>query len=203
MSLVLVYDTETTGFPDFKAPSESPHQPHIVDICGLLFDADTRELVDSFEAMVRPDGWAIPPEVAAINGIDDAMATTHGIPEAEALEGFTSLAIRAGLRVAHNESFDARILRIAHRRFSPEDVQLVWQNGKAYCTCQSAKNHVALPPTAKMAAKGMKTYKPPSLAESLMHFTGETLTNAHRARPDTEACARVYWALLDATREPA
>ena len=38
MNLALFYDTETTGLPDFKAPSEAQHQPHIVQLAALLVD---------------------------------------------------------------------------------------------------------------------------------------------------------------------
>ena len=49
--LILFFDTETTGFPDFKKPSTDPCQPHIVDICGLLYTPEG-ELVDKYEALV-------------------------------------------------------------------------------------------------------------------------------------------------------
>ncbi|WP_177343736.1 hypothetical protein [Pseudomonas sp. 1D4] len=31
LKLLYTFDTETTGFPDWKSPSEAPHQPHLVD----------------------------------------------------------------------------------------------------------------------------------------------------------------------------
>lgn len=74
--LICVFDTETTGFPNFKAPSDHPDQPHIVDICALLYTPEG-DLVDSFEAMVRPDGWSIPNEVSVIHGITNEMALEH------------------------------------------------------------------------------------------------------------------------------
>ncbi|HFO1417848.1 TPA: hypothetical protein ACHIWN_005760 [Pseudomonas aeruginosa] len=37
--------------------------------------------------------------------------------------------------------------------------------------------------------------KLPTLAEAYKHFTGEDLVEAHRAMPDAEACARIYFAL--------
>lgn len=203
--LILVYDSETTGLPDFKAPSESPHQPHIVDICGLLYDADSRELVDSFEAIVKPDGWKIPDEVAAIHGITTERALADGIPEADAVAGFMALHKRCDLRVGHNQQFDARILRIALKRFgaaTQEERDAIADTFKAhpaFCTQTAASPIMRLPPTEKMrrAGYGWK-FKSPNLGEALKHFTGADLANAHRAKVDAIACAQVYFAMRSA-----
>ena len=193
--LICVYDTETSGLPNFRDPSDHPDQPHLVDICALLFTTEG-ELVDSFEAMVRPDGWSIPEEVAAIHGITNEIALEHGIPEAVAVEGFLAIANRAGLRVAHNVSFDDRIMRIALKRFQDPWVAETFREAEKFCTCQSTTNIVKCPPTAKMIAAGRgRQFKQPSVAEALKFFTGVELVGAHRARPDAEACARVYFAL--------
>lgn len=48
--LICVFDTETTGFPHWKLPSDDPRQPHLIDVCALLYTTEG-ELVDSFEAM--------------------------------------------------------------------------------------------------------------------------------------------------------
>lgn len=143
--LICFFDTETTGLPLFKSPSEHPDQPHIVDICALLYTPQG-ELVDSFEAMVRPDGWVIPNEVAVIHGITTEIALEHGIPEAEAVAGFMSIMAQAGLRVAHNVSFDDRILRIGLKRFFSEEVADEFKAGPKYCTCQTSTNIVKCPP---------------------------------------------------------
>jgi len=34
---ILFYDTETTGLPDFKAPSDAPHQPRIIQLAVIYF----------------------------------------------------------------------------------------------------------------------------------------------------------------------
>jgi len=68
--------------------------------------------------------------------------------------------------------------------------------GPKYCTCQAATNIVKCPPTERMIAAGRgRQFKQPSVAEALLHFTGEELVGGHRARPDTEACARIYFAM--------
>lgn len=193
MNLITPYDTETTGLPLFRNPSEDPRQPHLVDICILAFN-DDGALVDSFEAMVRPDGWVIPAEVTAIHGITNEMAMDLGIPESEALDGFMAIHDRAGLRVAHNISFDDRIMRIALSRYRGKEAADAFKTTLGYCTCQNSKNLVQCPPTAKMIAAGLgRQFKVPTVAEALRHFTGEELVGGHRARPDTEACARFFW----------
>ena len=193
--LICIFDTETTGFPAFKLPSDHPEQPHIVDICALLYTREG-ELVDSFEAMVRPDGWDIPNAAAVIHGITNEIAIEEGIPEACAIEGFLSIWNRAGLRVAHNVSFDDRIMRIGFKRFSDPWVAEAFREGEKFCTCLSTTNIVKCPPTEKMIAAGRgKQFKQPSVSEAYKFFTGEELVGAHRARADAEACARVYFAL--------
>ena len=195
MNLITPYDTETTGLPLFRDPSDDPRQPHLVDICILAYSADGA-LVESFEAMVRPDGWVIPAEVTAIHGISNEMAMDLGIPESEALDGFMAIHDRAGLRVAHNISFDDRIMRIALSRYRGKEAADAFKTTPGYCTCQNSKNLVQCPPTAKMIAAGFgRQFKVPTVAEALRHFTGEELVGGHRARPDTDACARVYFAM--------
>ena len=195
MNHLNVFDTETTGFPLFKEPSEHPDQPHLVDIAALLYD-DLGNLVDSFEAIIKPDGWVIPDAAAAVHGITTEMAHDLGIAEADAIEGFLAIHARAGLRVAHNLAFDDRILRIALMRYRGEEEANRFREGQGYCTCTNSTKLVQCPPTAKMIAAGRgKQFKQPNLAEAYRFFTGEDLQGAHRAKADAEGCARVYFAM--------
>lgn len=203
------YDTETTGLPDFKEPSEAPHQPHIVEIAALLYN-DAGEQIDRFQALVRQDGWTIPDEVAQIHGITTERAMDEGIPEHEAVARFLALYARADMRVAHNESFDQRIVRIAIKRFghgahgwdrlTQAERDVIADHFKArpaYCTCTAAKPIMKLPPTEKMLAnpRFRNSYKQPNLQEAHTHFLGQAFDGAHGALADAEACARVYFAL--------
>ncbi|NID15013.1 3'-5' exonuclease [Luteibacter yeojuensis] len=208
---VLVYDTETTGLPDWKQPSESEHQPHIVELAALLFDTNTRELIAKQHTLIKPDGWIIPDDVAAIHGITTERAATEGIPEAEALAGFLDLHAMTDLRVAHNESFDARLMRICIKRFAAGDTQEArdliadaFKAAPAYCTCNSAKPIMKLPATEAMRRNGKgHWFKPPNLQEAHQHFLGQTFEGAHSALEDAHACARVYFAIQALTRAAA
>lgn len=205
MNLALFYDTETTGLPDFKAPSESAHQPHIVQLAALLIDLDTRQTIQSMDVIVRPHGWTIPDEVAAVHGITTEHAADVGIPERLAVEMFMDLWNNRN-RVAHNEQFDARILRIALMRHqgnifhspSGKSVPDIWKEGRAECTARMATPICALPPTDKTKAVGRFHHKTPNLGEAYRHFTGNDLQNAHSAMADVLACRDVYFAIKGA-----
>lgn len=205
MNLALFYDTETTGLPDFKAPSEAAHQPHIVQLAALLVDLDTRQTIQSMDVIVRPHGWTIPDEVAAVHGITTEYAADVGIPERLAVEMFMDLWNNRN-RVAHNEQFDARILRIALMRHqgnifhspSGKSVPDIWKEGRAECTARMATPICALPPTDKMKAVGRFHHKTPNLGEAYRHFTGNDLQNAHSAMADVLACRDVYFAIKGA-----
>ena len=205
MNLTFFYDTETTGLPDFKAPSEAAHQPHIVQLAALLVDLDTRQTIQSMDVIVRPHGWTIPDEVAAVHGITTEHAADVGIPERLAVEMFMDLWNNRN-RVAHNEQFDARILRIALMRHqgnifhspSGKSVPDIWKEGRAECTARMATPICALPPTDKMKAVGRFHHKTPNLGEAYRHFTGNDLQNAHSAMADVLACRDVYFAIKGA-----
>ena len=205
MSMLFFYDTETTGLPDFKAPSEAAHQPHIVQLAALLVDLDTRQTIQSMDVIVRPHGWTIPDEVAAVHGITTEHAADVGIPERLAVEMFMDLWNNRN-RVAHNEQFDARILRIALMRHqgnifhspSGKSVPDIWKEGRAECTARMATPICALPPTDKMKAVGRFHHKTPNLGEAYRHFTGNDLQNAHSAMADVLACRDVYFAIKGA-----
>lgn len=204
MNLALVYDSETTGIPLFSEPSESPAQPHIVQLAACLVDMDARRTIASMDVIVRPDGWTIPDEVAAIHGITTEHAMDVGIPEAQAVDTFLEL-WRGRLRIAHNESFDARILRIALKRYvDPRDTSLAippsdeWKASASECTQRLATPILKLPPTAKMRAAGRNHFKSANLSEAYKHFTGHELENAHSAMADVQGCMEVYFAIKGA-----
>lgn len=202
MNHILFFDTETTGLPLFSEPSEHPDQPHIVQLAALLVDPESRETIASMDVIVRPDGWTIPDEVAVVHGITTEHATAVGVSESIALGLFLDLWGCAALRVGHNESFDARIIRIAQHRHDCGDLD-AWKGAPAECTARLATPICALPPTEKMKAAKRFHHKTPNLAEAYRHFTGRELENAHSAMADVLACRDVYFAIKDRIKEAA
>lgn len=202
--MLLFYDKETSGLPDFGQPSEAPHQPHIVQMAAALVDPGSRRVVASIDLIIEPDGWEIPADVAAIHGIDTALAKRLGVPEDSAVAMFMRLYNKATKRIAHNESFDARIMRIALKRFGyPEIAVDRFKEFPAECTMAMSKPICKLPPTGKMTRAGFNNYKNPKLTEAYEHIIGKPMDGAHNAMADVQGCMAIYWAMKDVESQAA
>lgn len=211
MKTILVYDTETSGLPEWSLPSNDPSQPHIIELAAQLCIEDTGEVVGSMNVLIRPDGWTIPQELQELTGITMEMAMTFGVPIAFALELFMQLWRNVDMRVAHNESFDMRMLRIELMRdsvFSTEtegDKTFAdhWKSAPSFCTQGKSVSILNLPPTPKMVAAKRKGPKSPNLGEAYQFFTGKPLEGAHRAMVDVDACKAVYYGIRAQDLAPA
>lgn len=193
MSAILFYDTETTDLPDWKSPSDSETQPHLVQLAAILVDEETRETISAIDLIISPDGWTIPEEITEIHGITTEYAYLYGVGEHLALQVFMGMAMSAETRVAHNRTFDQRIIRIAMKRYGYDEVALdTWGTTDNHvCTMLAAKPDMMLEPKNKFG------YKTPSLSEAYEHYTGKPLEGAHSAMVDARACMDVYWAMKD------
>lgn len=183
---ILFFDTETTGLPLWKEPSDHPDQPHIVDLACELWDGD--EMVDSFDTIVNP-GVVIPDDVVELHGITTERAIAEGIPKTEAVDRFHDFVKRADLIAGHNVSFDIRMMRIETARVTGEK----WENMlPTFCTMRKATNVCRiLGPKARFS----EDWKWPKLSEAIQHFFDEEFEDAHRAAPDCAASRRIYFAL--------
>jgi len=188
-ALYLVFDTETTGLPLWNDPSDDPRQPHIVDLACSLFDETGLE-VDRFDAIVNP-GVSIPDEVAALHGITTQIAQEKGITPPDALTRFLALYERATLIVGHNVSFDIRMVRILSSRVTGER----WTCERPqFCTMRRTTNICKI---LKAQPRCHNDWKWPSLTEAIRHFFAEDHSGAHRARPDCDGSARIFFHLKE------
>ncbi len=186
-SAVLIFDTETTGIPLFKDPSDDPRQPHIVEIACELWIGG--ELVDGMHNIVNP-GVPIPDEVAEIHGITTEIAIERGIAKADMVQAFMPLVERAEFIVGHNVSFDVRMMRIDATRVTGEK----WDKPvPTFCTMRSSTNLCQI---LSASPRHAKHWKWPTLGEAVQHFFGEELPDAHSAKADCEASRRVFFHLM-------
>ena len=190
------FDTETTGMVDWNLPSTDPAQPHLVQLAGILFDLRDYRTVSTMSVIVRPDGWTIPNDAAAVHGIDQANAGYLGVSLENAVMLFCDLAARADILLAHNLDFDRIVMEAAKARvdaiFGVEPT-LPWQaHHQSICTKVHSTDVLKLPKTTGRHGG----YKWPSLNECYQHFYGIDVEGAHDALTDVRACINVFVELI-------
>lgn len=194
--MLIFFDSETTGLPDFRAPSESDHQPFLVQLAALLTEDDGAE-VASLSAIVAPHGYTeMPPLAFKAHGISHEDAVRKGLGLATVMALFLEMAARATTRIAHNVPFDDKLVKIACCRAGMVSmVRDLIERQPSYCTLKVATPIVNLPPTEKMLAAGFNKPKACQLGEAYKHFFNEELVGAHDALVDVRACKRIYFHL--------
>jgi DNA polymerase III subunit epsilon len=160
----MVVDTETNGL--------SGESCEVTEIGAVLVGGG--ELHDRWSSLVRTSA-PLRRGIQRFTGITQAMV--DGAPSLESvLPPFEDL-LQGRVMVAHNASFDRRVLRQAFAR-----VGLEWPNPPVICTAALARAMLPL-----QRQRGLSV-----LADAL----GIEVRQAHRALADAETCARVLCALL-------
>lgn len=202
--ILMAFDTETTGIPQWKLPSDDPAQPHLVSLAFILHNTDDGSTLQEQHWIVRPDGWTIPDEVAAIHGITTEYAEEQGVPLEDVLNIFGRACATAGQRVAFGAPFDVRILRIAMVRagWSRDEIGNFFALHPVECIMTAAGPLCRLTPTDAMMATNRRTFKSPKLGEAYEVLCGKTIEGAHSALVDTRAALEVWLAIQARTTNP-
>ena len=184
--MILFFDTETTGLPDFNKRARDPAQPHMVQMAAILTD-DLGGHLEEHNVLIKPDGWTIPKEASDIHGITQDKASAIGLPGKLVASLLLEMIRKANLLVAHNIQFDKFLARCAMRRFDllQDADDLWWKSLPQFCTMKSTTNLCKLP--------GNYGYKWPKLAEAYRHIFAKELDGAHDAMVDILACKEIYF----------
>lgn len=197
MKTMIVLDTETTGLIQYERQSSDPSQPRITQLAAELCVEETGETLASINFLIRPDGWTIPPNLQELTGITMERAMDCGVPIKLALASFFELWVMSDMRVAHNEPFDMRMIRIEAVRDAFYSGEMVgeqtfadyWKAAPKFCTMASSTKIV----NASRPADARK--KTANLSEAYEHFTGKRLEGAHNAQVDIMACKAVFYGI--------
>lgn len=107
----LYYDTETTGLPFKPAPVKrygrthnSNGYPRLIQIGWILTDEEDNTLSKQ-DYIVRPDGFSIPGDAVAINGISTDEALEKGVPLLDVLHRFSKDLRQADILIGHNLTY--------------------------------------------------------------------------------------------------
>lgn len=183
--MYLFFDTETTGLPrNWKAPvSDLNNWPRLVQLAYLYYDEQGNQ-IDSGDYIIKPEGFTIPTSVSKIHGITTERAIAEGCVLKAVLQGFNSLIDEAGVLVAHNMSFDEKILGAEFLRMEMKNPIPAKQK---ICTMERTTNFCAI--------HGPYGYKWPKLSELHRKLFHCDFDEAHNAAVDITATAKCFWEL--------
>lgn len=179
----LFFDTETTGLPrSYNAPaSQLNNWPRLVQLAWLLYDKDGNKL-KQVSQIVKPEGFVIPAEASNIHGITTERAMGEGVPLRGVLEEFNEAVGQADCLVAHNMSYD---IKIVHSELLRNNFPCDIEKKMTICTKEKSTNYCAI--------DGQYGYKWPKLSELYKKLFGRELKDAHDALVDIQATADCFW----------
>jgi formylglycine-generating enzyme required for sulfatase activity/lipoprotein NlpI len=183
--MYLFFDTETTGLPrNWKAPvSDLNNWPRLVQLAYLLFDIEGNKIKEG-NFIIKPEGFTIPADVSLIHGITTERAVLEGKQLKIVLEEFNELISQADFLVAHNMSFDKKIIGAEFLRLG---IKNPVPPKKKLCTMESSTNFCAI--------NGPYGYKWPKLSELHYKLFRTGFEEAHNAAVDINATAKCFWEL--------
>jgi DNA polymerase III subunit epsilon len=183
--MYLFFDTETTGLPkSWKAPvTDLNNWPRLVQLAFLHFDAEGNKLC-GHDYIIRPEGFKIPAEAAAIHGITTERAEREGRDLLTVLQEFYDYVENVNCLVAHNMSFDEKIIGAEFLR-----------KGMPNCVLQKKKICTMEKSTDFCAIRGPYGYKWPKLSELHYKLFGSDFEEAHNAAVDINVTAKCFWEL--------
>jgi DNA polymerase III epsilon subunit-like protein len=126
----------------------------------------------------------IPTEASRIHGISNERALDEGITLQTVLDEFQNLVFQSGVLVAHNMSFDEKIVGAEFLRNNM--VNIVASKPKI-CTMEKTTNFCKI--------NGPYGYKWPKLSELHSILFGVDFEEAHNAAVDIDATAKCFWEL--------
>ena len=180
---ILFFDTETTGLPKiWSAPlTDLDNWPRLVQFASQTYSREGR-LLRQFQAIVRPEGFEIPAEAAAIHGISQERALEEGVRLIDVLRTFHEDATDAEILVAHNIQYDVNIMgsELIRAKFEP-----IQPPRRKICTMKESIQFCALP-----------RMKRPKLVELHHKLYGCGFEGAHDAMNDVAATAKCFWKMV-------
>lgn len=183
--MYLFFDTETTGLPkNYKAPaSDTDNWPRMIQIAWQIYN-NNHELVDSKVFIIKPEGFEIPKEASDVHGITTEKANAEGVDLEDTLNKFREAMMTCDFLVAHNISFDEKIVGA---EFIRKKIARLPKKLGRIDTMVSATDYCQIP--------GKYGFKWPNLTELHTRLFGCGFEGAHDALADVIACADCFFEL--------
>ncbi len=186
--MIIIFDTETNGLPkNWNAPaSDTGNWPRMIQLAWQHYSDDGRKLAEH-NYIIKPHNWEVPDEVATINGITTERAMKEGVYLDFALEMFWQTLRSTDVMVAHNISFDERVIGAEMLRRDYQNAHDQLFKTERICTMLGSINYCNI--------DGPRGKKWPKLIELHEKLFGVGFEGAHDALVDVQALAKCYFEL--------
>ncbi len=183
--MILFFDTETTGLPrNWNAPvTQTNNWPRMVQLAWLQYD-NQGNLISEGNRIIKPDGFRIPNQAAAVHGITTIYALKNGSDLSSVLAEFSKYAGESNILVAHNMDFDEKIIGAEYIRLGLKSSLF---DAQRICTMKTTTDMCKIP--------GKYGYKWPTLSELHEFLFRTEFKDAHDAAVDVKTCAKCYFEL--------
>ena len=181
--MYLFFDTETTGLPkNWKAPvTDLNNWPRMIQIAWIFCDNEGNR-IESDDFIIKPENFTIPVEASRVHGISTEKAINEGVELETVLFKFSKLVEQADFIVAHNISFDEKIVGAELLR---KGIESDFGRKRKLCTMHASTDYCRL--------LGPYGYKWPKLSELHIKLFGVDFDEAHDASVDINATEKCFW----------
>ncbi len=205
---VLIFDTETTGLPKNQKAEPSLENlddwPHIVQLSWIMYETNNCEniIAESDNIIKITQEIVISEESIKIHKITPQICKEKGYKMSDVMDKFMKNFIEADLIVAHNMTFDHKMIQVEALRnmiIHPPGYAgwysklIIWQKiancKKMFCTMQETVDICCLKAKYKT---GKEYVKFPTLAELHEYYFGYKPNDLHNALVDVMVCARCF-----------
>lgn len=192
---IVLFDTETTGFPSEQKSFDDPTQARCVQLGAIVVRTGDWSIINSIDTVIEVP--SVPEPVAQIHGINTEMSHDYGMREAIAALAFTDMC-RDFPVIAFNFPFDYKIMRCVYARSEVDHPFGDDSPNPFVCLMKGSKDFAKVPVTAAQAKRGMTGYKDPNLQEAYKALVDPAgFENAHSAMADVTASLAVFKAIVD------
>ena len=198
---ILVFDTETTGLPEKNASIyDIDKWPYIVQLSYVLYDTETNHSIIKDNYIKIDNTVVISERSYEIHNLSHELLRTRGINIVDAIKDFNIMLKLCDIAVAHNVSFDKRMIFVEcfRNKLSP---CFTWFIGNKcikkheYCTMRKSTQLCNI---VHINKNGSSYIKSPTLTELYQHvFPGAILpSNLHNSIIDVLITLQCYIKLV-------
>ena len=191
---LLTFDTETTGLISkySNINNKTLYQyPEIVQLSWVVYDDNLNKIISVGDYIVSVED--IPPETTKVHRITNEISKNMGRPINEVMNAFKKDWDNSHVVIAHNKSFDLKMLEIEALRVYRKNV-FENTNKMEFCTMKEGYWHTDLSYVCKKTKKRKK--KNSTLMELHEALFNSTPNNLHNAFIDILVCFRCAYQLI-------